>query len=148
MKEIIVTPKYNGKKLNTFLLDTFSGLSMNLLYKTLRKKDIRVNDIKVSENGEVYVKFDEKKEIETILAANVITVGTVAQKIEINKKITELSIANYSETANVTVEIGENSYIIGSNMAVDLPIGKDITNISLTSTEEETKVQYVVKGVE
>ncbi len=50
MKEIIVTPKYNGKKLNTFLLDTFSGLSMNLLYKTLRKKDIRVNDIKVSEN--------------------------------------------------------------------------------------------------
>ena len=105
-------------------------------------------NIKVSENGEVYVKFDEKKEIETILAANVITVGTVAQKIEINKKITELSIANYSETANVTVEIGENSYIIGSNMAVDLPIGKDITNISLTSTEEETKVQYVVKGVE
>ena len=50
MKEIIVNPKYNGKKLNTFLLDTFSGLSMNLLYKTLRKKDIRVNDIKVSEN--------------------------------------------------------------------------------------------------
>lgn len=50
MKEIIVNPKYNRKKLNTFLLDTFSGLSMNLLYKTLRKKDIRVNDIKVSEN--------------------------------------------------------------------------------------------------
>ena len=50
MKEIIVNPKYNGKKLNTFLLDTFSSLSMNLLYKTLRKKDIRVNDIKVSEN--------------------------------------------------------------------------------------------------
>ncbi len=54
MKEIIVTSKYNGKKLNTFLLDTFSSLSMNLLYKTLRKKDIRVNDIKVSENVVVH----------------------------------------------------------------------------------------------
>lgn len=54
MKEIIVTSKYNGKKLNTFLLDTFSSLSMNLLYKTLRKKDIRVNDVKVSENVVVH----------------------------------------------------------------------------------------------
>lgn len=50
MREIIVDKKYNEKKLNTFLLDAFPGLSLNLLYKTLRKKDIRVNDVKVSEN--------------------------------------------------------------------------------------------------
>ena len=50
MKEIIVEPKYNGKKLNTFLLDTFEGLSLNVLYKALRKKDIRINDKKISEN--------------------------------------------------------------------------------------------------
>ena len=50
MKEIIVDSKYDGKKLNNFLLDTFNSLSMNLLYKTLRKKDIRINDVKVSEN--------------------------------------------------------------------------------------------------
>ncbi len=54
MKEIIVTSKYDGKKLNTFLLDTFGSLSMNLLYKTLRKKDIRVNNVKVSENVVVH----------------------------------------------------------------------------------------------
>ena len=50
MRELEVPIKYDGKKLNTFLLDSFDGLSLNLLYKTLRKKDIRVNDQKVSEN--------------------------------------------------------------------------------------------------
>ncbi len=50
MRELEVPIKYEGKKLNTFLLDSFDGLSLNLLYKTLRKKDIRVNDQKVSEN--------------------------------------------------------------------------------------------------
>lgn len=50
MKELIVKPNYDGKKLNTVLLDTFDGLTLNVLYKTLRKKDIRVNDVKVCEN--------------------------------------------------------------------------------------------------
>ena len=43
MRKIIVDKKYNGKKLNTFLLDSFNGLTMNTLYKALRKKYIRVN---------------------------------------------------------------------------------------------------------
>lgn len=50
MKELEVPIKYDGKKLNTFLLENFNGLSLNLVYKTLRKKDIRVNEQKVSEN--------------------------------------------------------------------------------------------------
>ena len=50
MKNLVVNSKYNNKKLNTFLLDTFNGLSMNTLYKALRKKDILVNDIRVKDN--------------------------------------------------------------------------------------------------
>ena len=50
MKKIIVTEKYNNKKLISFLLDNFSGLNLNLIYKTLRKKDIRINNIKISDN--------------------------------------------------------------------------------------------------
>ena len=50
MKEIIVDKKYNGKKLNSFLLDSFAGLKLNTLYKALRKRDVRVNDTKVSDN--------------------------------------------------------------------------------------------------
>lgn len=50
MKQIIVNKKYDGKKLNTFLLDNFNGLTLNTIYKTLRKKDIRINNIKTSQN--------------------------------------------------------------------------------------------------
>lgn len=50
MKKIIVNEKYNEKKLNTFLLDNFNGLNINTIYKALRKKDIRINNIKVNEN--------------------------------------------------------------------------------------------------
>lgn len=50
MKELVVNKKYDGKKLNNFLLDTFDGLSLNVLYKALRKKDIRINDVRIHEN--------------------------------------------------------------------------------------------------
>lgn len=54
MKKIIVNKKYDGKKLNTFLLDNFNGLTLNTIYKLLRKKDIRVNNIKVNGNSTIY----------------------------------------------------------------------------------------------
>ena len=50
MKKIIVDKKYDGKKLNTFLLDNFNGLTLNSIYKALRKKDIRINNVKINEN--------------------------------------------------------------------------------------------------
>ena len=54
MKKIVVTKKYDGKKLNTFLLDNFNGLTLNVIYKALRKKDIRINNIKTTENCTIY----------------------------------------------------------------------------------------------
>lgn len=50
MKSLIVNEKYDNKKLNTFILDNFKNLNINVLYKALRKKDIRVNDKRISEN--------------------------------------------------------------------------------------------------
>ncbi len=50
MQTLIVPEKYNLKKLNTFILDTFPLLHQNALYKALRQKDIRINNIKVSDN--------------------------------------------------------------------------------------------------
>lgn len=50
MKKIIVNEKYDKKNLNTLLLDTFNGLTLNTIYKALRKKNIRINGVKVSEN--------------------------------------------------------------------------------------------------
>lgn len=54
MQSLIVEKKYNEKKLNIFLFDHFSGLSSSTFYKALRKKDIRVNNIRVTENVHVH----------------------------------------------------------------------------------------------
>lgn len=50
MRTLIVNEKYNGKKLNRFLQDNLPNLSNGLFYKTLKKKDIKVNDKRVNEN--------------------------------------------------------------------------------------------------
>lgn len=54
MKKLIVNQKYNGKKLNKYLLENIPNLTSNLLYKTLRKKDIKVNGKRVNENIDVF----------------------------------------------------------------------------------------------
>lgn len=112
--------------------------------------------VKVSENGEIYVIMEggsggeEQKVItesnETTLYANVMTVGTEAQTIGVSKKVTEISIANYSETANVTVAVDETNYVIAPNVALDLPINKSVGIVGLSATEADTKIQYVIKG--
>lgn len=55
MKKLIVNEKYNEKKLNKFLLDSIPNLSQNLLYKTLRKKDIKINGKRVNDNVTVFL---------------------------------------------------------------------------------------------
>ena len=54
MKKLVVNKKYNNKKLDKFLKDNISTLSNNLFYKTLRKKDIKINGKRVSENVTVF----------------------------------------------------------------------------------------------
>lgn len=55
MKKLIVNEKYDGKKLNKFLQDSIPNLTTNLLYKTLRKKDIKVNGKRVNDNVSVFL---------------------------------------------------------------------------------------------
>ena len=54
MKKLIVNKKYNGKKLNKFLFDNIPSLNLNLFYKTLRKKDIKINGKRINENINVF----------------------------------------------------------------------------------------------
>lgn len=66
MIKLVVNKKYDGKKLNKFLLDNVENLSSNLFYKTLRKKDIKINgkrikeDILVHENDEILVYISDE----------------------------------------------------------------------------------------
>ena len=50
MKKLVVNKKYAGKKLNKFLLSNISGLSEGLFYKTLKKKDIKINGERINSN--------------------------------------------------------------------------------------------------
>lgn len=50
MKRLIVDKKYDQKKLNKFLQDKIPNLTSTLFYKTLRKKDIKVNGLRIKEN--------------------------------------------------------------------------------------------------
>lgn len=54
MKTIFVNQKYDQKKLNIFVQANFPNLSNALFYKTLRKKDIRINGKRIHENVHVH----------------------------------------------------------------------------------------------
>ena len=43
MKTLVIDEKYNKKKLNNVLQSEFPDLSINTIYKALRKKDIKIN---------------------------------------------------------------------------------------------------------
>jgi len=63
MRNLIVNEKFNNKKLSSFLLSSFPKLSINSIYKALRKKDIKVNGVRTnsdvclhtSDNIDVYI---------------------------------------------------------------------------------------------
>ncbi len=102
--------------------------------------------VNTSENP-VPVNVTNTQEIETTLNASVQTVGTTASTVAINKKVTTIDVANYSESADVTLTIGNLTAVIGCGIATTLTINANVTNISLVSPEADTKVQIVVKGV-
>ena len=50
MKEFIVNSKFNNRKLQNFIYTQIPSITSSMFYKTLRKKDIKVNDIRINEN--------------------------------------------------------------------------------------------------
>lgn len=64
MRKLIVPQKYNNKKLNTFILASFPELSINMLNKALRQKDIKINGVRIKENISIY----ENDEIAVFIA--------------------------------------------------------------------------------
>lgn len=54
MEKLVVNNKYDNKKLNTFILDSFPELSLNMLNKALRQKDVKINGIRIKENVTIH----------------------------------------------------------------------------------------------
>ena len=110
MRSIKVDKKYDGKKLNNFLFEQFSGLTNNMFNKALRKKDIRINDVKVSSNEIIYegdeikvyivdeLLFKEKnKTIEIVYEDDNIVVFNKPEELEVTgeKSLTEYAKKMY-----------------------------------------------------
>lgn len=50
MRNLIVNEKYDNKKIINFIKSSFPELSLNVLNKALRNKDIKVNNMRIKEN--------------------------------------------------------------------------------------------------
>lgn len=85
-------------------------------------------------------------ERETTLYASVEDVSSTATTISINKKVTSIDVANYSDDNSVTITIGQLEFEIGNNISTTLEINANVTDISLEATQN-TKLQIIVKGV-
>ena len=53
MRNLVVNEKFNNKKLSAFLISSFPKLSINSIYKALRKKDIKINGVRT--NKDIYI---------------------------------------------------------------------------------------------
>ena len=54
MKNLSINKSYDGKKLITYLQDTFPSLRQSVIFKALRNKDIRINGVKIKENATLH----------------------------------------------------------------------------------------------
>lgn len=113
MRSLIVDKKFNNKRLNSFLISEFPHLTQNTFYKALRKKDIRVNDIRVNENVivhegdniKVYIVdkflFGGEQDLNILYEDNNILVLNKPKEIEVTGKasLTELVQKKYNSSS-------------------------------------------------
>lgn len=103
MRKLVVSSKYNGKKLNTVLLSEFDGLTTSSLYKALRKKDIRINGVKTNQNVAVY----EGDEITIFITDEYLFKASIITKDSIIHEDENILVANKPAGIEVT---GDNSF--------------------------------------
>ena len=99
MKKLIVTQKYNNKKLTKFILDSFPNLSQNMLYKALRQKDIKIDGIRVNKDCIIH----EGNELQIYIADDFLF-----PKLNLNVIFEDENILIINKPVNLEVT-GENS---------------------------------------
>ena len=113
MRNLVVSQKFDGKKLTAYLSHEFPNLSQGAIYKAFRKKDIRVNDIKVSENITIHegddikiyiidsILFGEEKKLNVIYEGENILAVNKPKGIEVTgeKSLTDLVHKQYNNSS-------------------------------------------------
>lgn len=107
MKKLIVTNKYNEKKLSKLVLDSYPNLSLNTFYKTLRQKDIKINGNRINKdciiftNDEILIYISDNllfPELEIIYEDNNILIINKPINIEVtgDNSLTSLVHSKYA----------------------------------------------------
>lgn len=126
MKKIIVNEKFNNKHLISFIQDSFPLLNKNVLYKALRKKDIRINGIRISkdeivkENDEITIYIVDEllnptDNIEVIYEDNNILVVNKPEKLSVTedsatgKSLSEIIVEKYGPNVKPCHRIDKNT---------------------------------------
>lgn len=97
MKTLVIDIKNDGKKLNTVLLKKYPNLKMSTLYKALRKKDIRINDVRITDNKTVHT-----GDVITIYINDDLLLGNFATNIEVVYEDANIVVANKPTGIEVT----------------------------------------------
>lgn len=108
-----------------------------------------LKNIRTDEQGRMLVNVDGQTQTskEKVLASASIKAGTEATTIDVNGKVTTALVANYSETATITVAVDGENIVVDSSIAIELPINKEVTSLGIISNEADTKVYYLLKGI-
>lgn len=114
-----------------------------------------LSSLPVGELGGVVVEIADGEKIDinktvTTLLGGVVEATPIITDVTINKKVSQVSIANLSEEEEVVIDIGiKDKITIAPRIAIDLPINKELEKISIMKVgETPAKVQYLIKGVE
>ena len=140
MQSLIVEKKYNEKKLNIFLFEHFTNLSSSTFYKALRKKDIRVNNIRVTENVNIHTGDEIKVFITDNLLFKTFSPDIVYEdnNILIVNKPAELEVVgDDSLTSNLKISLystTENAYLEPCHR-----LDRNTTGLVLFAKNEESK---------
>lgn len=124
MKTINIDEKNNEKKLNNVLQREFPALSLNTIYKALRKKDIRVNEVRINENISLHT-------------GDVVKVFISDDFLFANKS-TDVSKAR-SNSADIPVIYEDNNILI-----VDKPAEIEVTGDNSLTTVLSAKYGFTV----
>lgn len=111
MKILIVDEKNSNKKIIDFLQNQYNNLSTSTIYKALRKKDIRINNIRINENCLVRLGDEIKIYIPDDLLENIKKIPIVYQddNIVVFNKPNNMETTGENSLTSIAKEMFKNN---------------------------------------
>ncbi len=116
MRKLIVDNKFNNKKLQAFLQFNFNGLSSSMFFKTLRKKDIKINGKRTSENIAIFENDVIEIYLDDKFLLNTINIDIIYEDDNILVVNKPSNIEVLDDTQNNLTKIIQDKYNLDNNL--------------------------------